>query len=372
MKIARIAVWQKTLALSQPYHLSGGRLAFEALDSTFVRIETDEGLAGWGEGCPWGHTYLPAFGGGIRAALELLAPALIGRDPRDLEVLERAMDATLPGHLYAKAPLDIALWDILGQAAGVPLYRLLGGADGEAVPVNSSISTGSPAEMVGLIEMARAEGYRTHSAKIGGDDPALDIARIEAIETALRPDERITYDVNRAWTPALAIEVMNAVAARGWFEQPCETLDQCLSVRRHTRQPIMLDECLHSFQDHLEAWRAGVCQGVKVKPNRLGGLTKARRVRDFGVAVGWQMHVEDVGGTVIADTAALHLALSTPADNRLASWLSQAHLRDDPAPGQGARNTDGEVILAPAPGLGVAPDEGWLGPPQSIYETAAP
>ena len=370
MKIARIAVWQKTLPLARPYHLAGGRQKFEALDSTFVRVETDEGLAGWGEGCPWGHSYLPAFGGGIRAAMALLAPALIGRDPRDLDVLNRIMDVTLPGHPYAKSPLDIALWDILGQAAGLPLYRLLGGADGDAVAVNSSISTGTPKEMVGLIETARAAGYRTHSAKIGGGDPALDIARIEAIEAARRPDERITYDVNRAWTPALAIEVMNAVAARGWFEQPCETLDQCLSVRRHTRQPIMLDECLHSFQDHLEAWRAGACQGVKVKPNRLGGLSKARRVRDFGVAVGWQMHVEDVGGTVIADTAAVHLALSTPAENRLASWISQPHLVDDPAPGQGARNLDGTIVLPPAPGLGVVPDEDWLGPPQAIYETA--
>ena len=84
MKIARITVWRKTLPLAKPYWLSGGRLKFEALDSTFVRIDTDDGLSGWGEGCPWGHTYLPAFGGGLRAGLELLAPALMGRDPRNI------------------------------------------------------------------------------------------------------------------------------------------------------------------------------------------------------------------------------------------------------------------------------------------------
>ncbi len=372
MRVSRITVWQKTLRLAKPYWLSGGRLKFEALDSTFVRIDTDEGPSGWGEACPWGQSYLPAFGGGIRAALEVLAPVLIGRDPRDIDLLNRAMDLALPGHLYAKSPLDMALWDLLGQASGLPLHSLLGGAEGESVAVNSSISTGAPEEMVALIEAARAEGYRTHSAKIGGNDPALDIARIEAIEAARQPGEQVTYDVNRAWSPALAIEVMNAVAARGWFEQPCETLEQCVQVRRRTRQPLMLDECLHGFQDHLDAWRARACEGVKVKPNRLGGLTKARRVRDLGVAVGWRLHIEDVGGTVLADTAALHLALSTPPEHRLASWLCHPHLSEDAAPGQGARNRDGEAVLPKAPGIGVAPDLDWLGAALTTYERPAP
>ena len=368
MKISRIAVWQKTLSLAKPYWLSGGRLKFESLDSTFVRLEADEGLSGWGEGCPWGRTYLSAFGGGIRAALDILAPALLGRDPRHIEALDRAMDVALPGHLYAKAPLDMALWDLLGQSAGLPLHALFGGAEGEAVALNSSISTGTPEEMVTLIEAARAAGYRTHSAKVGGTEPALDIARIEAIEVARQADEFVTYDINRAWTPALAVEVMNAVAAGGWFEQPCETMAQCIQVRRLTRQPIMLDECLHSFQDHLDAWQAGACEGVKVKPNRVGGLTKAKRVRDFGVSVGWRMHIEDVGGTVLADTAALHLALATPEENRLASWLCHPHLADDPMPGQGARNEGGFAKLPNAPGLGVTPDVDWLGESTAVYE----
>ena len=368
MKITRITVWQKTLPLSKPYWLSGGRLKFESLDSTFLRIDTDDGLSGWGEGCPWGHSYLPAHGPGLRGSLEILAPLLLGEDPREIERLNRVMDLALPGHLYAKSPLDIALWDILGRSAGLPLYSLFGGADGESVPANSSISTGAPEEMVALIETARMAGYRTHSAKVGGADPALDIARIEVIEAARLPEEQITYDVNRAWTPALAIEVMNAVGAGGWFEQPCETLEQCSQVRRLTRQPIMLDECLHSFQDHLEAWRAGVCQGVKVKPNRVGGLTKARRIRDFGVAVGWRMHIEDVGGTVLADSAALHLALSTPAENRLGSWLCHAHLVDDLAPGQGARNIEGAIFVPDQPGHGVRPDDSQLGDAVAVYQ----
>jgi len=371
MTIERITVWQKTLSLNEPYWLSGGRLKFEALDSTFVRIDTMDGISGWGEGCPWGHTYLPAFGGGIRAALDLLAAALIGEDATAVDRLNRIMDVTLPGHGYAKSALDLALWDILGKTAGLPLYRLFGGADDDRVTLNSSIPTGRPEAMVAALETARAAGYRTHSAKIGGDDPAADIARIEALEAARQADEQVTYDVNRAWTPGVAVEVMNTVAATGWFEQPCETLDQCLQVRRLTRQPIMLDECMADYQTHLEAWKTGACEGVKVKPNRLGGLTKARQVRDFGVAVGWQLHVEDTGGTVLADTAAMHLALSTPRRNRLASWLAHAHISDDPAPGQGARNDGGWTRPPARPGIGVEPEESWLGEPSAIYTEAA-
>ena len=127
MRITKISVWQLDLPLNEPYFLSGGRLKFETLDSTFVRIDTDEGISGWGEGCPWGHTYLPAHGAGIRAGIETIAPILIGEDPRGLVHINRLMDVQLPGHPYAKAPIDIACWDILGRASGMPLWQLLGG-----------------------------------------------------------------------------------------------------------------------------------------------------------------------------------------------------------------------------------------------------
>jgi len=367
MKIARITVWRMDLPLKQPYWLSGGRLKFERLDSTFVRIDSEDGPSGWGEGCPWGHSYLPAHGPGLRAALDLLAPALIGHDPRAPEAINRVMDLILPGHNHAKAALDMACWDILGRVARLPLWQLWGGASADPVPLNSSVSTGSPREMIALIEAASAAGYRTHSAKIGGRDIDADIERIEAISQALPAGETVTFDINRAWMPATAIQVLKAVDAPGWVEQPCETLDQCAHVASRVDNPIMLDECLQTFGDHLEAWKKGACEGVKIKPNRLGGLTKARQIRDFGVAVGWQVHIEDVGGSALADTAAIHLASSTPPDNRLASWLSHTHLAVDPVPGQGARNTGGFATPPDTPGLGVTPDPDALGEPVAIY-----
>lgn len=368
MRITRLTVFHLDLPLAKPYWLSGGRLKFDRLDSTYLRIETDEGVTGWGEGCPWGHSYLPAHGPGLRAGIATLAPHLLGFDPRSLDHLNRVMDLQLPGHPYVKSPIDMACWDILGQVAGLPLWQLLGGEAATPVPINSSISTGTPDQMLGLIAEAAAQGYRTHSAKIGGSAPAQDIARIEAISAGLPDGHRVTFDVNRAWTPAIAIEVLNSVRARDWIEQPCQTLDQCAHVAGRVANPIMLDECLHEFSDHLAAWSRGACEGVKVKPNRVGGLTRARQIRDFGISVGWQMHIEDVGGTALADTAALHLAASTPEANRLASWLGHAHLADDPIPGQGARNRDGLATPPSAPGLGVIPDPEALGRPVACYD----
>lgn len=369
MKITRIQVWQLDLPLTEPYFLSGGRLKFENLDSTFVRVETDAGLHGWGEACPWGHTYLPAHGPGIRAGLATMAAALIGREALALDALNRVMDITLPGHPYAKSAIDMACWDILGKQAGQPVWKLLGGDNADPVPVNSSISTGTPEEMLAKIERAANKGYTTHSAKVGGDDVATDIQRIEAISAGLMPGHKVTFDVNRAWTPGVAIQVLNSVSARDWVEQPCETLTECAHVASRVDNPIMLDECMHTFGDHLQAWKLGACEGVKVKPNRLGGLTKARQVRDLGVQLGWQMHVEDVGGSVLADTAALHLAASTPQQNRLASWLCHYHLAVDPAPGQGARNDGGAATPPSLPGLGVEPDLAMLGQPEIEYHT---
>ncbi len=367
MKITRISVWHADLPLAESYRLSGGRLVFEELDTTFVRIDTDAGVSGRGEGCPWGHTYLPAHGPGLRAGLDILGPALIGHDPRALDDINRRLDVTLPGHAYVKSPLDVACWDIFGQVADMPLWLLFGGSEPEAVAVNSSIPTGSSEEMIGHIRSARAKGYKTHSAKIGGTDVRADIERIEAISAALEADETVTFDVNRAWSPATAIRVLNQVSARDWIEQPCETLDQCRKVAQRVSQPILLDECLTGFQDHPDAWRLQACEGLKIKPNRVGGLTRARQIRDLALAVGWQMHIEDTGGSALADTAAIHLASSTPDTHRMASWLCHEHLAVDPVAGAGARNRNGRVHPGNAPGLGVVPVLDLIGDPIAVY-----
>lgn len=367
MKITSITVWQKDLPLEKPYWLSGGRLKFEVLDSTFVRVETDAGLVGWGEGCPWGHTYLPAHGPGIRAGLEILAPAILGLNPRRATVIERAMDQALPGHLYVKAPVDMACLDIAGQAAGCSIADLLGGDTGEATPIASSIATGSQEAMLADIQIWRDRGYRVHSAKIGADIDA-DIERIRFLDAQRQAGEEIYYDVNRAWTRSQAVAVMNQVADLPvTFEQPGETLDDCLAVRRLTRNPICIDERLETLADMVRIATEEIGEAINIKINRVGGLTKAARLRDLAMAKGIRIAVMPTGGTVLADTEAVHLAATIPAAYRMRVWSCQDMLTVDPAPGRGARTIDGALSATKAAGLGVTPDLDWLGAPIAGY-----
>ena len=368
MKVTKISVYQKDLPLSDPYWLSGGRLKFEVLDATFLKIETDVDITGWGEGTPWGHTYVPAHGPGIRAGIETMASAILGQDPRKLTHVERAMDLCLPGHLYAKAPVDLACWDIAGQAAGLPIADLLGGRDEEGTWIASSVSSGAPEYMLDIVKKYRKRGYKVHSCKVGGDIEK-DIERIRFLEKNRLPDERILYDVNRAWTRREASIVMNAVADLGvTVEQPCETLDDIAATRQVTTTPISVDESLVSLQDATRIARDGLAEVFGIKLNRVGGLTKAARMRDVALAHGIQMYIMATGGSVMADTEAAHLAQTIPQEFRLGTWACQDMLSVDVAPGQGARSVDGMLTVSNTPGHGIVPDEQVLGNPLAVYQ----
>lgn len=367
MRISRIAVYRVGLPLTKPYRLSGGRLRFERLDSTLVQVETDTGLSGWGEGCPWGSTYLPAFARGIRAGLDELAPQLLGLDPLRIEVVERTMDRALPGHLYVKSAVDMACWDLLGQACGLPVCELLGGRDDEPVTLHSSIGTDTPEAMVADIAARREQGYRIHSAKVGSA-VAEDLARIRALIGACPADESVAFDANRAWLPDQAVQVMNAIAGtQAYFEQPCHSYQQCLAVRRLTTHPIVLDESIQAFDDVVRAQADGACEGIGLKLGRVGGLTKARRIRDFCVHAGLRMNIEDTGSGGIGDTAAVHLAQSTDPLYRRATWLCRDMLALEMVDG-GARNEGGATSAPQTPGLGVSPRTECLSDRVTLFE----
>ena len=366
MKITQIRVYQVDLPLTKPYWLSGGRLKFEKLDSTIVALQTDAGLTGWGEGCPWGSTYLPAFASGLRAGIAELAPSLLGQNPLHLEQINHTMDRSLPGHTYVKSPLDMACWDLWGKHAQRPLYTLLGGKFQESVPLQSSISTASPPEMVKAVQEARDAGYQIHSCKIGAD-VAQDLARIEALLADCPTEETITFDVNRAWLPSEAMVVMNATRGQQvFFEQPCETLEQCRQVRQLTHQPLILDESIQSFEDLLIAQRHNVAQAIGLKIGRVGGLTQAKKMRDFCVALGIPMNLEDTGGSQIADTAAVHLALATPVECDRATWDCSQHHSICTAHGGYTRH-HGRAQVTDAAGLGVEPVMAVLGEPVAVF-----
>ena len=297
-----------------------------------------------------------------------MAQFIMGLDPQRVLDVERAMDLALPGHLYAKSPIDMACWDIAGQAAGLPIADLMGGGSRAPRLIASSVGAKTVEETRAVIERYRSRGYLAHSVKIGGD-VARDIARVRDVEKIRKPGEIILYDVNRGWTRQQALLVMSTCADLNvTFEQPCETLDDIAVIKGRHASPVSVDESLVTLQDATRIARDGLAEVFGIKLNRVGGLTKAARIRDVALAHGIDMFVMATGGSVLADTEALHLAATIPDANCHAVWACQDMITVDIAGGRGPRNAAGHLNLPEAPGLGVQPDEAAFGPPVAVCQ----
>jgi L-alanine-DL-glutamate epimerase-like enolase superfamily enzyme len=159
-----------------------------------------------------------------------------------------------------------------------------------------------------------------------------------------------------------ACENLNVV-----FEQPGETLDDIAAISAKHASPVSVDESLVTLQDAARIARDGLAEIFGIKLNRVGGLTKAARMRDIALAHEIDMFVMATGGSVLADTEALHLAATIPDDNCHAVWACQDMITVDIAGGRGPRNVDGHLHLPDTPGLGVHPDEDALGAPAAVY-----
>ncbi len=125
MKITAITVWTVPLTSHETYYMADGKTC-ATVDSIVLRLDTDEGLIGWGEVCPIPH-YLPAFANGVIPVIKELTPELLGADPIGPDALMHKLNTYLQGHDYAKSAIDTALWDLTAKAADLPLYKLLGG-----------------------------------------------------------------------------------------------------------------------------------------------------------------------------------------------------------------------------------------------------
>ena len=368
MKITRITVWALELPLSRPYSLAGGRLHFKALDSTLARLDTDEGVSGWGEGCPWGSTYLPAFARGIRAGVEELAPVILGMDPCRTEVVYQAMNKALPGHPYIKSTIDMACWDLAAISAGRPLCDLLGGRTDGQVRLHSSIPSGTPAQIMDEVDIARDQGYTFHSVKVGGD-AAGDIERMRSVDRQMDANEELTFDCNRAWLPSEAITALNATRELNRVvEQPCDTIEQHLQVRRSVSQPLAIDESLKTLGDLLRIIETGACEVVGIKLGRVGGISVTRKLRDLCIEAGISMNIEDTGGTTLQATAAVHMAQATPEPFRRATWLCFDKLTHNPVEA-GAVNQNGWTVAPDTPGIGAVPDTDSIGNPAAVFQS---
>jgi len=364
MNITRLTLWQLPLTSHIAYNMSDGKIC-DTVTTTILRLEAEGGFAGWGEVCPIPH-YLPAYADGVAPALAELAPVIFGRDGLALGVegMMRAADAWLPGHEYAKSPLDIALWDLTARKAGLPLHMFLGGLVSSRLPLYHSISCLAPDEMARIAREETARGLTQIQVKLGADrDNEADIARLRLVREAVPAATLVYGDWNCGASRLDATRVGRAVADLDvMLEQPCATLEECAAVRDATGLAMKIDENAHDTASLLRGWQLGCMDAVALKLSKFGGLSALRRARDLCLDLGVKMCVEDTWGSDITTSTALHLAAATPMAGimnvcDLSGYVSP---RLDPA----APTRDGGYIApSQTPGIGVNPDPEQLGAP---------
>jgi L-alanine-DL-glutamate epimerase-like enolase superfamily enzyme len=366
VKIAAINVYQVDLPLHEGRYAWADGKYVDVFDSTVVEIETDDGTCGYGEVCPLGPFYLPAYGPGARTGIGELAPHLLGADPTQLSVINDIMDRALLGHPYVKSPLDMACWDLLGKAAGMPVCELLGGRYGERVVLYRAISQSAPETMAADIATYRDQGYTRFQLKVGGV-VADDIQRIGAARETLDRGEVLVADANTGWLLHEAARVVDAVADLDvYIEQPCRSYEESLSVRRRTRRPFVLDENIDGLAALLRANRDDAMDVVNLKISKLGGLSRARQLRDLCVSLGIAMTLEDSWGGDIVTAAIAHLAHSTPEDFRFTATDFNSYVTVSNAHGAPQREA-GCMQASREPGLGVTLNTDVLGEPVARY-----
>jgi len=310
-----------------------------------------------------GNNYLPAHAGGARAALELMAPALIGVDPTDLSAVYERMDATLMGHSYAKSPVDVACWDLAGKAWGVRVATMLGGVRQDKFPLYFAVPLGSPQEMVDYVLARRAEGVHRFQLKVGGD-PTLDGIRARHIIEATGAEDLVIADANCGWNLNDALIAARAMEGlpRLYFEQPCATMQECIGVRKHTSLPMIYDEVVSDVPTLMRAVREGGAGGINVKVSKVGGLTKAKLIRDICCELGIQVTIEDTWGGDIVTAASAHMAASTSAKSLLTVSFMNDWVKEHVADHQ-PRSVDGFGLAPAGTGLGVTVNRALLGSP---------
>jgi len=363
VKIARVDVFGYDLSYVHGRYVMSGNRVIETLASTVVRVTTEDGVEGFGEVCPLGPAYLPAHAEGARAALRELAGVVVGLDVSNLGQVNAALDRALMGHGYAKSAIDTACWDAFGRTVGLPVCELLGGRLSDRFPLYFAVPLGPVEEMRDYVEARRAEGIHRFQLKIGAD-PYEDAARTRAVVEATGPEDIVVADANGGWRLQDAVVAARAISdlERVFFEQPCPTLEECLIVRQRTTLPMVLDECIRDVHSLLRAYEAKALEAFNLKISKVGGLTRAKLMRDLAVQLGLRVTIEDAWGGDLVTAAVSHLAASTPPDTLFTvsfmnDWTNEKIAGHEP------RSENGFGSAPTKPGLGIDVDVALLGEP---------
>lgn len=363
MRIAELHVYRRDLpVLGGPFRIAG--TALSVLDTTVVRIVTDTGLSGFGETCPVGPVYQPQHALGARAALQEMGPRLIGLNPIHVERVREAMEAALNGARYAKAAVDIALWDLAGKAHGVRVCDLLGGPCRERVPSYYSIGVLPPDEAVRTAREKEAQGFRRIQLKVGGRPLREDLEAVRRVAEALSPRVSLVVDANRSWTSRdarlISLQCRDLPLV---LEQPCSTYEENRSLRPGLLHPLFLDESAGDIRTVVKSIGEDAADGFGLKVTRVGGITPMRTIRDVCREAGLPITCDDAWGGDIIAAACIHVAATVRPGLLEGVWIAAPYIETHYDPENGPEIRDGFLDLPAGHGLGITPDLALFGNP---------
>jgi len=357
MKIKEIEIFKFDLQLTSPFRISLGTL--NAANDVLIKVYTDTGLVGFGEACP----FPPITGETQDTNLSMarsVRDMLIGRNPLAIESLVAEMGPIAHSNPSVVAAYDMAMFDILGKAAGLPVFRLLGG---DKTSFETDITTGidTPDAMAAEAKKYADNGYKNLKVKVGLD-PDEDVSRIKSVREAIGPDIRLRIDANQGWSVPQAIYALKRMEACKvqLCEQPVVAWDFAglRAVRAESPIPIMADEALFLPADAIKLIRADACDTFNIKLMKAGGILNSVRIAHIADAANIRCMVGCMLESKIALTAGAHVVASQK--NIIYADLdgNADHVID---PIVGGMTVKGGVLSLPeTPGLGVDVDPSFL------------
>lgn len=342
--------------------------------SILVEVDTDEGITGLGEAAAYPSADI------VLAVLKSLDALVLGEDPTRIERIVNRIDVIGTWHhVNATSPaigaIEMACWDIVGKLAGLPLATLFGGPVRDRVEYFYYLGRRPPQEMEADAAEGAKAGFRTFYLKAGSDDPADDLARVEAVRSGAGPEALIRVDANEAWSPAAAIRILGELERFGieLAEQPTSgrNLTELAYVRSRIGMPLLANEASWTRSDQLDVIRHGAADVLSVDNQMDGGLLNLKRSAGIAEAAGLPVLKHSLGELGIAMYAAAHVMAATPnflyANQSYASFLTDDVIAGVPG---ALPYADGCLELPTGPGIGVTLDPDKVAKYAELYRTA--
>jgi o-succinylbenzoate synthase len=325
-------------------------------ESIFVKITTEDGFVGWGEAPPT-HVITGDSLGSIQYAIDhVVGPQLLGLDLHHSERVFQKLHRSMVGNSSAKAALDMAIHDLLGQLAGLPLVTLLGGYR-DTLETDFTVSVNDAEEMADDASRYVAKGFNVLKIKVGIDDIAKDVERIRAIREKIGYETKLRLDANQGWEAKEAVRAIGQMEDAGLdielIEQPVKAYDieGLLHVTMHTHTPIMADESIFTSKDALRVLQLRAADLINIKLMKAGGIYQALKINALAECYGVECMTGSMIETKLGISAAAHFAASQPNITRF-DFDAPLMLAEDIV--EGGITYDGRHIrFSQGPGLGL-------------------